>query len=911
MFCSKCGAKVIDGAVFCGKCGAKLIPDNIETQLSVPVSTQQLVESPAESSLETTQEENSHEESSCLSGNDTDIFTILAKNTDMCPAIKSGKRVKKGGHLQGKIYNYAVRFIKKHTDQIRIHSALKFPLSILYALPIGLLCYIIWIIVAELIKYGSICIEYYHGILFSALCLVTATVMLFHSFAGRKEKAAVSAYVREITELRNISLSAEKKTGMSKIRIAAAVVLVLAGIIILLFNLPAPLKYPDELLFDGLPATRFLEMTQKDVEAEFGKPDSINHNLITGDEYYTYSHSIINDVTYSKETGKVIYIKLAAYNCSCNRKRLDKSLDRVEDILHERYRGYYSYDIYGSIHNGFYYDDVYFGETPSAKDIQTLMEFEDKYEKDGYTRFYPLRVYEPSYDSEQSIYWMYPQDYKIDLIYYVHDRFGGVYNVCIYTDEWLESIERSRVQADENEKYTVDEQFDYEDEKYTTNEQFEDVNLSKTYVNEDEGFSFMYPEDWEIENAEEMIPESLVSVACTGIFYINARIAVTKGINDGSYFAATELDFEELFSSEKDMNNVKIMALSDAVLDGCSARKLTISFDNDLGTHCIEVIYLYIRNSYVYAVFCATEEANYDKYEPIFNAIMDTYTITAANTAEEDIVPYDVYDQEAALQNMLDWFERHPLQHNIRIRFMEEAVDGGNGSGKYLKYELDMAEELDTAYELYGSFYVNPDNGDMVMESTTGGWERIKSVQVPMDQWYLEYYWGWTDDSGYYTESYNESSYTIYDDMDYELLEYHGEDDTYVICNSDTVYFIEYDGSPTASEISIDDFTGLYLCDQSFEMEGQYVGNEYLLDIGKVEYNSFSITESWRGIDFLQDDYAQPRMLIENTLYFTIYNSESGCYETHYLTYTPAQNSPLGKDMVYLDGDDSMPFEKE
>ena len=224
---------------------------------------------------------------------------------------------------------------------------------------------------------------------------------------------------------------------------------------------------------------------------------------------------------------------------------------------------------------------------------------------------------------------------------------------------------------------------------------------------------------------------------------------------------------------------------------------------------------------------------------------------------------------------------------------------------------MDMAGKLDTAYERYGIFYVNPDNGNMVMESITDERGGSETIQVPMDQWYLEYYWGWTDNSGYYSESYQDGLYGIYNDMDILILEYHADDDSYVICNSDSVCFIEYDDSPSASGVGIDDFTGSYFCDLSGEVEGHYVGNEYLLDIGNVEYNSFSIAESWRGIDLLRDDYAQPRMLIEDTLYFAIYNSESAGYEMHYLTYIPAQDSTFRKDVVYLDGDDTMPFEKE
>lgn len=458
--------------------------------------------------------------------------------------------------------------------------------------------------------------------------------------------------------------------------------------------------------------------------------------------------------------------------------------------------------------------------------------------------------------------------------------------------------EISRQQVDENENDIAGERSEYED-------------LSETYTNEDEGFSFMYPHDWEIDPVETADSDAIVSVARTGGLGVYAVIIVNKVVDDGSVFAAARADFEETYPYLEGFNDVEIMDLSGTVLDGHPARRLTMVYNNDSGVRVSEIQYFYIRGPYVYIVDCAVEEANYDRYEPIFDAIMDTYTITAADIAMGDIAAYDVYDKEAALQNMIEWFERNPLQHDIRVRFMEEAVDGGNGSGKYLKYELDMAGELDTDYERYGIFYVNPDNGDMVMESITDGRGSLEPIQAPMDQWYLEYYWGWTNDSGYYTESDYEFSFTLYDDMGNAILEYHAEDDSYVICNFDIVSFIEYDDSPTPPGVDIDSFSGSYWCDQSLEMEGHFVENGYALDIGKVAYNSFSIAESWRGNDLFRDDYAQPRMLIEDTLYFIIYNPESAGYEMHYLTYVPAKDSPLGMDTVYLDGDDTMPFEKE
>ena len=469
--------------------------------------------------------------------------------------------------------------------------------------------------------------------------------------------------------------------------------------------------------------------------------------------------------------------------------------------------------------------------------------------------------------------------------------------------------------------YSRDNDYDYSDrktewqqteggEKQDAEEQAEYADLTETYVNQEEGFSFMYPHDWEIDSVEETDSDVFVSVSRTGGLGVYASIAVSKDIDDGSFFAVTKTDFEETYAYVEGISDVEIMDLSDTVLDGYPTRRLKCAFVNENGVRVTSIQYFYIRDSYVYAVTCVVQEALYDRYESIFDAVMNTYTIAEAQAMEE-MVPYDVYDKEAALQYMIDWFERFPLSHNIRIRFMEEAVDDGIGSSKYLKYELDMAEGYDTAYEWYGIFYVNPDDGSMIMESITDDRGRLMSIQAPMDEWYLEYYWGWTDDSGYYSEFYGNDLYGIYDDMNTPILEYHADNDSYVICNFDIVCFMEYHDNPTASGIGIDDFAGSYYCDLSFELEGHYVENGYILDIGNVEYNSFSIEESWRGNDLLRDDYAQPRMLIEDTLYFAIYNPESAGYEMHYLTYIPAKDSPLGKDVVYLDSDDTMPFEKE
>lgn len=172
-----------------------------------------------------------------------------------------------------------------------------------------------------------------------------------------------------------------------------------------------------------------------------------------------------------------------------------------------------------------------------------------------------------------------------------------------------------------------------ETDRYMSSSDTDNVLLEYEYINEDEGFSFMYPYNWEIEDVEDVNPDALVSVACTGMLGTYARITVEKDIDDGFCFDATEADFEEVFSATEGLSNVKVMDLSDIELDGYPARKLTTAFNNDAGVRVIVIQYFYSRGSYLYVVNCAVEEYDYDSYEPRFNAIMGSYTITAANEA--------------------------------------------------------------------------------------------------------------------------------------------------------------------------------------------------------------------------------------------------------------------------------------
>lgn len=71
----------------------------------------------------------------------------------------------------------------------------------------------------------------------------------------------------------------------------------------------------------------------------------------------------------------------------------------------------------------------------------------------------------------------------------------------------------------------------------------ENVSLSQTYANEDEGFSFMYPDDWTIR--EDSMMAAVLAPAESGY---NASITIMKSDADETYFTATMPDLETMYS---------------------------------------------------------------------------------------------------------------------------------------------------------------------------------------------------------------------------------------------------------------------------------------------------------------------------------------------------------------------------
>lgn len=220
-----------------------------------------------------------------------------------------------------------------------------------------------------------------------------------------------------------------KKRGMGFI--ALILIAAVAAIVIL----GGKTKYPDELLYDGLPASRFLEMTREDIDLEFGQSGYVyqNQNRLTGDAYFNYEDIGIDHVTYSRETGKVIYVELWSHYCSFNGKKLDLTAKAaLERVLSEGDFFGGPIEIYGSICSGFYYADaVYFSDTDD------YVQWKQEQILDSNTTYIDRQMY--TIDKHE--------DYKIGMITYTYDGHNSdeyeAQTFALYTDEWVNYVEEA------------------------------------------------------------------------------------------------------------------------------------------------------------------------------------------------------------------------------------------------------------------------------------------------------------------------------------------------------------------------------------------------------------------------------------------------------------------------------------
>jgi len=155
------------------------------------------------------------------------------------------------------------------------------------------------------------------------------------------------------------------------------------------------------------------------------------------------------------------------------------------------------------------------------------------------------------------------------------------------------------------------------------------VTLDQSYRNDEFGFRFSYPDDWAFDYEDDN-PDLIVWLDSFSdyAYYASFSVFCYYAEDAEEIFDVTHRVFEAylLDGIEYGADSAEITDISDVYLDGVLARKAVSSYRQD-GFSLIGTYYYYIDGYDVYQIFFRYRKEYSHKYEPIFDAIMDSYRI--------------------------------------------------------------------------------------------------------------------------------------------------------------------------------------------------------------------------------------------------------------------------------------------
>lgn len=235
-----------------------------------------------------------------------------------------------------------------------------------------------------------------------------------------------------------------------------------------------------------------------------------------------------------------------------------------------------------------------------------------------------------------------------------------------------------------------------------------EVNLSETYTNDEEGFSFKYPSGWK-PISEERIAELIGSVEDEYPLVLLAN-EIEDMPEENTYIMVSKFDVEQdaidhLFVEDEQFaetfdKEASIKDTSVTELDSVSARKIIYVDSDGLGYES----YFYAVDSILYRIDFVWKGESAGNSQPFFDAVIGSYKITSDK--KNEIVKTDSYNGSP---DSIEENEESAVQDRINIG-ETQVIDNDYDN---LKVTLDYAEFLsckENAYAAGGYEYPNEGN---------------------------------------------------------------------------------------------------------------------------------------------------------------------------------------------------------
>jgi len=252
---------------------------------------------------------------------------------------------------------------------------------------------------------------------------------------------------------------------------------------------------------------------------------------------------------------------------------------------------------------------------------------------------------------------------------------------------------------------------------------YTDLTLSKTYTNEIEGFSFNYPDSWTINESVIIDDENFLIY---GMHTIMAAQAPARSGFFSSLYVVRTLPDGTLTASKKELlsgysvhvDNAKIITVYDFEIDRVSVRKIISSHDDEKGSY-ITMQYVYVIGQDMYIVNLISVKDQFDDYEPVFNAIMNSYRIIRTDNVNET-ASLTANEARIILQN---WINTHPFVGSSEL-YPEYSSVMVNGEECFM---FDLGIERLGVIEIL----VGMETGEMFHYSSPGN-----DMIEQLDDWY-------------------------------------------------------------------------------------------------------------------------------------------------------------------------------
>ena len=183
-----------------------------------------------------------------------------------------------------------------------------------------------------------------------------------------------------------------------------------------------------------------------------------------------------------------------------------------------------------------------------------------------------------------------------------------------------------------------------------------EMDFSEIYTNEIEGISFKYPAGWVLIDPTKYNSEDTLGTAVVGLLNEKEYSDIFNSVMTVEKYPSTPQQVDELFINNQEyaakyLDDDSVIETSVVELNGIPARK-TIYIDSDHYGHR----YLYNVGTNVYRVEFGCEKDYAERYERVFDAIMDSYIITGVPLADSDLevdIPYG-YEEDASEGSILE-----------------------------------------------------------------------------------------------------------------------------------------------------------------------------------------------------------------------------------------------------------------